>query len=150
MYLYSEQCCETLICYESSSRFLSVSCVHGVGVNVLNKISRQTVEGGGECSDMLLTSFSVLAEDQVIWVQSSSTSNMCPLLTVVCHVEGNPTLEVKDSLHSCPTQPKGKSRKGNNKPVSEIRKECGPLCSTWSSSDKSSTRFLSRAEQGEN
>ena len=40
----------------------------------------------------ILTSFSVLTEDQVAWVESSSTTNVCPLLTIVGHVEGDPTL----------------------------------------------------------
>lgn len=40
----------------------------------------------------ILTGLSVLTKDQVVCVKSSSTSNVCPLLTIVGHVKGDPTL----------------------------------------------------------
>lgn len=39
-----------------------------------------------------LTSLSILTKHQVVWVESSSTSNVCPLLTIVGHVKGDTTL----------------------------------------------------------
>lgn len=41
---------------------------------------------------MILTSFSVLTEHYVTWVKSSSTADVRPLLAIVGHVEGDPTL----------------------------------------------------------
>ena len=41
------------------------------------------------------TCLPVLAKHQVCMVQGSSTSHMCPLLTIVGHVEGDPALGMK-------------------------------------------------------
>lgn len=43
-------------------------------------------------SHLILTSFSVLTEHYVTWVKSSSTADVRPLLAIVGHVEGDPTL----------------------------------------------------------
>lgn len=105
---------------------------------------------------VILTSFSVLTEDQVAWVESSSTTNMCPLLTIVGHVEGDATLwqkQMEDFFTAFFSFFIVKTRKCTLKkhsPVSETHKECGPLCSALSSSDRSSKPSLWRAEQGRN
>lgn len=98
---------------------------------------------------LILTSFSVLTKDQVIWVESSRTTNMCPLFTIVCHVEGNAALKQKQRniLYLCHGHTRNCKRK--NIPVSVTHKEYGPLCSAESSSDKSLKRSLWRAEQEE-
>lgn len=55
----------------------------------------RTIVVGGKAQTkphFILTSFSVLPKNQIVWIQSSSTADVCPLLTIVSHVEGDPTL----------------------------------------------------------
>lgn len=43
----------------------------------------------------MLTSFSILAKDQILWVKSCSAANVCALLTIIGHVEWDTALEQK-------------------------------------------------------
>lgn len=98
---------------------------------------------------LILTSFSVLTKDQVIWVKSSRTTNVCPLLTIVGHVEGNAALQQKQINILYLLHGHTRNCKRKNLPVSVTRKGYGPLCSAESSSDKSLKLSLWRAEQEE-
>lgn len=68
---------------------------------------------------------------------------MCALFPVVGHVKGDAALQ-HNYLEHFSAFPGSKSR---NSPVSEIRRECDPLCLAESSSGNSSKRSLWRAEK---